>query len=464
MKNVLKLKDSSKPAESKQKDDVLELYMDYVGDDGYVYKHNGKEYYRTNISLQGPKGNPGPKGRDGLTPNIGQNGNWYIGGKDTQVKAALNTDEYVTKEELEDVIGNAPETLDTLKELADSLGNDANFAIHVNNSINELKENLTFTEITDPTNGHEYVEIGGIKWATMNVGATSETDYGLYFQWGDTQGYTADQVGTGEGQKAFDQSDYKFNPSGDSESGDSETFTKYNTTDGKTVLDLEDDAVAVNWGGAWRMPTTAEFQALGAAVNTAWTQVNNVYGILCTDKTDSSKTLFFPATGVCSNGGVDDVGDNGSYWSSSLGTSNRKYAYFLDFYSSDAGWGSYDSRYAGYAVRGVLDATEAEPTTTTYIANRVVIPIDPSKNAAEDNGAINTDTVVPYITDTESYLVIKKSENLHSGTVIVEANLSGKGLCCPANMIYKGGRYYVYSSLPLDNIKDNLKNLILYCY
>ncbi len=87
MKNVLKLKDSNKPAESKQEDDVLELYMDYVGDDGYVYKHNGREYYRTNISLQGPKGNPGPKGRDGLTPNIGQNGNWYIGGKDTQVKA-----------------------------------------------------------------------------------------------------------------------------------------------------------------------------------------------------------------------------------------------------------------------------------------------------------------------------------------------------------------------------------------
>jgi len=24
----------------------------------------------------------------------------------------------------------------------------------------------------------------------MNVGATSETDYGLYFQWGDTDGYT----------------------------------------------------------------------------------------------------------------------------------------------------------------------------------------------------------------------------------------------------------------------------------
>ena len=41
-------------------------------------------------------------------------------------------------------------------------------------------------------NNREYVEIGGIKWATMNVGATSILDVGLYFQQGDTQGYTAD--------------------------------------------------------------------------------------------------------------------------------------------------------------------------------------------------------------------------------------------------------------------------------
>ena len=35
----------------------------------------------------------------------------------------------------------------------------------------------------------------------MNVGAQTETDYGLYFAWGETQGYTASQVGNGEGQK-----------------------------------------------------------------------------------------------------------------------------------------------------------------------------------------------------------------------------------------------------------------------
>jgi len=200
----------------------------------------------------------------------------------------------------------------------------------------------------DPYNGHQYVEIGGLKWATMNIGANSVTDYGLYFQWGDTQGYTAAQVGSGEGQKYFDWADYKYG------NGTSSGMTKYNATDGLTTLEAVDDAAVANWGGSWRMPTTAEFQALGAAVNTAWTQVNNVYGILCTDKTDSSKTLFFPAAGLCVNGSVGYVGRYGYYWSSSLNTDSRLYAYRLGFYSNNAYWGSNDSRCCGFAVRPVV--------------------------------------------------------------------------------------------------------------
>jgi hypothetical protein len=132
-------------------------------------------------------------------------------------------------------------------------------------------------------------------------------------------------------------------------------MTKYNATDGLTTLEAVDDAAAVaNWGGSWRMPTTAEFQALGAAVNTAWTQVNNVYGILCTDKTDSSKTLFFPAAGYCRNGSVEDVGNYGSYLSSSLSANGRQFAYCLDFYRGSANWGSSSLRFYGCAVRPVV--------------------------------------------------------------------------------------------------------------
>lgn len=204
----------------------------------------------------------------------------------------------------------------------------------------------------DPYNGHQYVEIGGIKWATMNIGANSITDTGIYFQWGDTSGYTASQVGSGAGQKYFAWADYKFG-NGTSSPG-ATGMTKYNATDGLTTLEAVDDAAVANWGGSWRMPTTAEFQALGSAVNTAWTQVNNVYGILCTDKTDSSKTLFFPAAGYCNDGSVRSVGSSGSYWSSSLPADGGQDAYDLYFGSDVTFWGDLYSRCIGFAVRPVV--------------------------------------------------------------------------------------------------------------
>jgi uncharacterized protein (TIGR02145 family) len=103
------------------------------------------------------------------------------------------------------------------------------------------------------------------------------------------------------------------------------------------------------------MPTTEEYVALGNAVNTAWTQVEGVYGLLCTDKTDDSKTLFFPAAGECYYGNVHDVGSGGYYWSSSLTADyGENYAYHMNFDSGYVGWGNYSYRYDGFSVRGVL--------------------------------------------------------------------------------------------------------------
>jgi len=207
----------------------------------------------------------------------------------------------------------------------------------------------------DPYNGHKYVEIGGLKWATMNIGASQPSDYGLYFAWGDTQGYTAEQVGSGEGQKYFGWADYKYG-NGTSSPG-ATGMTKYNSTDGLATLEAVDDAAVANWGGSWRMPTTAEFQALGAAVNTAWTndyQSTGIKGIICTAKDGSDAQLFFPAAGDCDDGSVNYVGNYGYCWSSSLRTIFSPRAYYLNFYSGSASWGLNGNRYCGYAVRPVV--------------------------------------------------------------------------------------------------------------
>lgn len=207
-----------------------------------------------------------------------------------------------------------------------------------------------YNPIVDPYNGHAYVDLGlpsGTKWATMNVGATTETDYGLYFQWGDTQGYTANQVGSGEGQKYFGWADYKWTEDVGS------TFTKYNSTDGKTVLDLEDDAVAVAWGGSWHMPTEAQFQELIDNTDKEWTTVNNVNGYKFTSKTDSTKYIFIPAGGGCGDGVVSVVGTLGTVWASVLSSRSVDGAWDFSFDSVGTDIGN-NARYSGQSVRGVV--------------------------------------------------------------------------------------------------------------
>lgn len=193
---------------------------------------------------------------------------------------------------------------------------------------------------------NEYVEIGGVKWATMNVGANAITDSGLYFQWGDTQGYTAKQALS---EKAFSEDDYKF--------GDSDTFTKYNEIDGKATLDSEDDMVTAAWGGDWRMPTKEEFETLCESTTSEWVDNylgSGVSGRLFTDKTDSSKTLFFPSVGYCEDCNVWEDGSDGYYWSRSLNADNENGACYLCFYYSYVNTEYNYYRYQGYSVRGVL--------------------------------------------------------------------------------------------------------------
>jgi hypothetical protein len=134
-------------------------------------------------------------------------------------------------------------------------------------------------------------------------------------------------------------------------------MTKYNSTDFKTVLETEDDAARTNWGGNWRMPTSSELERLYMSVNTEWvTNYNNtnVNGLLCTDKTDSDKVLFFPASGCCHNGNVDRVSLN-DYWTSSVYTGNDyKNARYLGFTSSNVSWGNANRRYYGFTIRPVV--------------------------------------------------------------------------------------------------------------
>lgn len=196
------------------------------------------------------------------------------------------------------------------------------------------------------SNGFGYIDLGlpsGTLWATSNVGASKPSDYGLYFQWGNTKGYTKSQVGK---DKRFSSnlSDYKWNPS-----GDGDTFTKYKTTG--ATLALEDDAANKNMGGDWHMPSPEQIQELIDNTISTWTTKDGVNGKLFTSKNGNS--IFIPAAGCASNGSLYGVGNEAGVWSSALFACNVIYGRYLYFFSGNFYLYNYCRCY-GFSVRGVI--------------------------------------------------------------------------------------------------------------
>lgn len=190
-------------------------------------------------------------------------------------------------------------------------------------------------------NGHEYVDLGlpsGTLWATCNVGATTPEGYGDYFAWGET--VTKEIY---DGSTYFDTNDGGWG------------FTKYNYLGRKTVLDLEDDAAHVNWGGSWRMPTRAEWQELLDNCTWTWTTQNGINGSKVTSNKAgyTDKFIFLPAAGYRDEDGLSSVGSYGGYWSSSLDERSALYAWIL-YFGSDQRYPFSYYRYWGRSVRPVL--------------------------------------------------------------------------------------------------------------
>lgn len=214
-----------------------------------------------------------------------------------------------------------------------------------NAKVEASKKYILTLKVTEAALSYEAVDLGlpsGTKWANMNVGATTETDYGEYFPWGEVTPKVDCRWST-----------YAWGSS-------QTTLTKYNTNaangivDDKTVLDPEDDAAHVNMGGDWRMPTQAECQEL--LDNTTVELVTNfngsgINGRKFTNKSDASKYIFLPAAG---NFGATlyDVDMKGFYWSSSLSANYPFSAYGLGSYSNVARIYRYN-RFNGLSVRGV---------------------------------------------------------------------------------------------------------------
>ena len=211
----------------------------------------------------------------------------------------------------------------------------------------EIRDLLT---TTGSSNGHDWVDLGlSVKWAICNVGASSPEGYGDYFAWGETQLKTD-----------YSWLTYKFRVRGDNR--DNLKFNKYctlssywyssNPMDNKTVLDPEDDAAHVNWGGSWRMPTDEEWTELRTKCTWTWTTKNGVDGRTVTGPNGNS--IFLPAAGSRYDADLYYAGSYGYYWSSSLSTGGPDDAWYVCFGSDDVDR-NYYYRCRGFSVRPVTE-------------------------------------------------------------------------------------------------------------
>lgn len=195
----------------------------------------------------------------------------------------------------------------------------------------------------------EAVDLGlSVKWASWNLGASVPEEYGDYFAWDETE--TKDN---------YSWETYKWS------NEDSNKFTKYCPTnktnywdgtgspDGKTVLDLEDDASRANWGGTWRMPTDAEWTELRNNCTWTWTTQNGVNGRLVTSNINGNN-IFLPAAGHRLLSNLFGAGSDGDYWSSSLNTDYPAYAWSVYFNSNNV-YRDFGSRGSGQSVRPVCE-------------------------------------------------------------------------------------------------------------
>ena len=206
------------------------------------------------------------------------------------------------------------------------------------------------------TPNHSWVDLGlSVKWATLNVGSSSPGYGGRFFAWGETD---LGETTFGSFKNYYNWSNYKYSDVY------GEALTKYNTrsdrygsiVDHKKVLDLEDDAAHVNWGGAWRMPTYDEANELITKCKWEEGKFQGQYGFWVTGP--NGNTIFIPDTGAIS-GYPDNLGGFSSasgslFWINELSNNNPHYAQYVYYSSSSSKAGTWSTdRCKGLNIRAV---------------------------------------------------------------------------------------------------------------
>lgn len=250
-------------------------------------------------------------------------------------------------------------------------------------------------------NGHDYVIIGGLKWATMNVGATTiaesnATAFGDFYAWGEVDTYYETYNDKTIEWKNSDLTYIKGKKDGYNWTNycNAASFKKWTTEpyDDKYHLTADYDIARKEWGGTWRIPTMADLKILyEACVDKSYSSIGsgaetaalkplpddgiiteggiyrvpqnstvdgypyNVAGVLFVVMKDTHQRIFFPAAGNIQGQKRDGVGTLCSYWSANAWATSPGNAYPLYIGIAGINMNQKLARYYGFSIRPVSD-------------------------------------------------------------------------------------------------------------
>lgn len=227
-----------------------------------------------------------------------------------------------------------------------------------------------------PDGNHPHaIDLGlpsGTLWSCMNLGADLPTDKGIAFAWGQTD-YVEKNSST--------WANYEFmNEAYNNEWG----ITKYQKDDsqtdgcwyneegvfigdGKTTLEMIDDAARQNWGGKWRIPTKKETEELVNYTRYTFTENYNEQGkrgiVFHKKKANGEYSMwdahiFLPVTYRIDSGTPANHGWDQSYWASDLSKTTSGYNMYFSYKSY------YNSLTASFGGRSRIDKSILRPVAS----------------------------------------------------------------------------------------------------
>lgn len=167
----------------------------------------------------------------------------------------------------------------------------------------------------------------GLLWASANVGASSPSQVGDYYAWGETST-----------KSSFSWDNYAW--------GTKDKINRYSTS-GATTLQAIDDAATSKLGSYWRMPSSAEVIELQENCSITVTSLNGVSGVEFKSNKNGA-TIFIPYTGHMDGNSKKNGKDRIMLWSRSRSRNDANEAIYWD------AEGCFENeRYLGMPIRAV---------------------------------------------------------------------------------------------------------------